>query len=84
MKIFPAIVLSGALLFAGIAASLSGYSAKSPTAASDADTTGIRPAIVVGTAGTELADPTQQGAAQCHSGGVCDDYAIWTSLHAAP
>ena len=59
-------------------------SAKSPTAASDADTAGIRPAIVVGIAGTELADPTQQGAAQCHSGGVCDDYAIWTSLHAAP
>jgi hypothetical protein len=84
MKIFPAVGLSGALLFAGVAACLSGYSAKSPTAASDANTPGIHPAIVVGTAGTELADPAQQGAAQCYSGGICDDYAIWMALHAAP
>jgi hypothetical protein len=85
MKILPAIVLAGALLVAGVAAGVSGNSLKSRAAAeSDINTAGVRPSVVFAIAGTESADPAQYRAAQCYSGGICDDYAIWAALHAAP
>ena len=85
MKIFPALVLTGALLVAAVATGVSGNSLKSrATAASDISTTSVRPAAALGTAGTELADPTQPGSEQCYSGGICDDYAVWMALHATP
>jgi hypothetical protein len=85
MKIFPAILLSGALLVAGVAACVSGYSLRSAaTAGSEVDPAGIRPSVVVGIGGTELADPARYSDAQCYRGGICDDYAIWMALHAAP
>lgn len=85
MKIFPALVLTGALLVAAVATGVSGHSLKSrATAASDISTTSVRPAAALGTAGTELADPTQPGSGQCYRGGICDDYAVWMALHATP
>lgn len=84
MKIFPAGLLSGALLLAGAAAGVSEHSPKSATAAANINTAGVRSVVVLGTADAELAEPTQQRRAQCHSGGSCDDYTIWMALHAAP
>jgi hypothetical protein len=85
VKIFPALVLTGALLVVAVATGVSGKSLKSrATAASDISTTSVRPAVALGTAGTELADPTQPGSEQCYSGGICDDYAVWMALHATP
>ena len=84
MKIFPAIVLCGALLIAGVAASVSGYSLKSratagtetymaPTRASAGSTSGGR--IFVG--------PVLHRTDYCADEYVCDEYGAWVAIHAA-
>ena len=85
MNVFSALVWTGALLVAAVATGVSENSLKlRTTAVSDISTTSVRPAVALGTAGTELADPTQPGSGQCYRGGICDDYAVWMALHATP
>ena len=84
MKIFPAIVLSGALLIAGVAASVSGYSLKSrATAGPETDMAPIRASAGSTSGGRIFVGPVLHRTDYCADDYVCDEYGAWIAIQAA-
>jgi hypothetical protein len=84
MKIFAAIVLSGALLVAGVAASVSGYSLKSrATAASETDMAPTRASAGSTSGGRIFVGPVLYRTDYCAGDYVCDEYGAWVAIDAA-
>jgi hypothetical protein len=85
MKIFPAIVLSGALLVAGVAASVSGHSLKSrATAASETDMAPTRASAGSTNGGRVFVGPVLYRTDYCAGDYVCDEYGAWIAIRPAP
>jgi hypothetical protein len=84
MKIFPAIVLSGALLVAGVAASVSGYSLKSrATAGSETYMSPARASAGSTSGGRIFVGPVLYRTDYCSGDYVCDEYGAWIAIDAA-
>jgi hypothetical protein len=84
MKIFPAIVLSGALLIAGVAASVSGYSLKSrATAGPETDMAPTRAPAGSTSGGRIFVGPVLHRTDYCADDYVCDEYGAWIAIQAA-
>ena len=77
MKIFPAIVLSGALLIAGVAASVSGYSLKSrATAGPETDMAPTRAPAGSTSGGRIFVGPVLHRTDYCADDYVCDEHRV--------
>ena len=84
MKIFPDIVLSGALLIVGVAASVSGYSLKSrATAGSETYMSPTREAAGSASGGRIFVGPVLYRTDYCADDYVCDEYGAWIAIQAA-
>jgi hypothetical protein len=84
MKILPAIALSGALLIAGVAASVSGYSLKSrATAATETHMAPTRASAGSTSGGRIFVGPVLHRTDYCADEFVCDEYGAWVAIDAA-